>query len=388
MNTERPHVMAGMALLGAGVIAATPIAPPPDVHIDSISSAAVRLAARSIANVPVNLIEDTANIPANEIKALQQLADALKTYGNIWQLNPVNVIGYDAGDPPEVAGLVNVLLPIPALSVPLGEQLNIILKAGFPMNAGCTALPSPCPDPVGTVSGWFRVPLWQLIAGYTFPTLTNPAYWPNGETDVVPWSGTTVYLEPLAPIRSLGDSLLAEPSGIEIVPPRQAVTTVADFAEGLNVVVNPYAPGSFALDPEKNALLASVLGALEPVLGRFAPDPLLAIPDQGGELPMTPVHTILIGGHAQQNRVQQNSVIDAMVGSLNDARDTPFPRSERQLKLGKRIIATGTDADSPKRMVKSVSERISSAAHRVRSASKATDGSKGFGFNTHGRHRK
>jgi len=197
-----------------------------------------------------------------------------------------------------------------------------------------------------------------------------------------------VYLDPLAPIRALVDSLLAEPSGIEIVLPRQAITTVGNVAESLNVAFNPYVPGSYGLDPTKGELLASVLKTLEPVLGRFAPDPDLAVPNEGDEPPKTPVHTILIGGHAQQNRVQQNSVIDAMVGSLNDARDTPFPRSERQLKLGKRIIATGTDADSPKRMVKSVSERISSAAHRVRSASKATDGSKGFGFNTHGRHRK
>src|ERR1700710_2502777 len=49
----RPHIAAGVALLGAGVIAVSPMAPPvPDIHLPSISTAANSLVALTS---PLNL---------------------------------------------------------------------------------------------------------------------------------------------------------------------------------------------------------------------------------------------------------------------------------------------------------------------------------------------
>jgi hypothetical protein len=121
MKTERPYVSLRRAR-SAGVVAITPIAPPPpDVHI---ASPATRLtaASASIANVPVNVIQAIANVPANEIAAMQS-----------WRMPPfhrelvgwkrVQHLGTDPTDPPFVKAVVAVLVPFPALSGPLGEQL-------------------------------------------------------------------------------------------------------------------------------------------------------------------------------------------------------------------------------------------------------------------------
>ena len=248
MKTERPYVTACAALVGAGVVAITPIAPPPpDVYI---ASPATRLtaASASIANIPVNVIQTIANVPANEIAALHSLADSLLFTGSWWVGNPSNIWGTDPTDPPFVKAVVAVLVPIPALSGPLGEQLAVFAQAESPVNAGCTFW---CPDPIAHVQGMFQVPLRQLISGYTFPTVVDPlgpwegAYgFPGtGPGNTMPWSGQTVQLDPLEPFTSLVASLVNPPTGITIVSPEEVVKTVKNLGEGLVVDFSPFVPG-------------------------------------------------------------------------------------------------------------------------------------------------
>ena len=110
----RPYITAGAALVGASVIAVTPIAaPPPDIQV---ANPAMRLAADSIANVPVNLIEAIANIPANEIYALNQWSAALASGGNWFLKTPTNVWGHDPANAPMLEARLPCVVPFPALS--------------------------------------------------------------------------------------------------------------------------------------------------------------------------------------------------------------------------------------------------------------------------------
>ena len=110
----RPYVTAGAALVGASVIAVTPIAPPPpDVQV---ANPADRLAADSIANIPVNLFDAIANIPANEIDAINSWSAAIASGGSWFLKTPTNVWGWDPGNPPMIEAAVAVLVPFPAIS--------------------------------------------------------------------------------------------------------------------------------------------------------------------------------------------------------------------------------------------------------------------------------
>src|ERR1700742_4565842 len=72
----RPHFTAGVALVGAGVIAVSPLAPPmPDVHLPSLQSAAVELAALSAP--VVNPIEQWTQVVQAAITNLGALGQQL-----------------------------------------------------------------------------------------------------------------------------------------------------------------------------------------------------------------------------------------------------------------------------------------------------------------------
>ena len=323
MKTERPYVRACAALAGAGVVAITPIAPPPpDVHI---ASPATRLtaASASIANIPVNVIQTIANVPANEIAALNSLADALLFTGSWWVGSPSNIWGTDPTDPPFVKAVVAVLVPIPALSGPLGEQLAVVAQAESPVSAGCTFW---CPNPIAHLQGMFQVPLWQLLSGYTFPTVVDPlgpvegAYgFPGtGPGNTMPWSGQTVQLDPLEPFTSLIASLVNPPTGITIVSPEEVVKTVKHLGEGIVVDFSPFVPGGpftpgWPYTPE-------TCPACE---GSSTVSPASARRD----LVLTSVRTLTMnaasiasGGDVQQN-VIQNVVTGNEVGSPNGQQD-------------------------------------------------------------------
>ena len=63
---------------------------------------------------------------------------------------------------------VSAVLPVPALAGPLAEDLNAILSAELPpspsQDVGCQGIPTPCPDPLGLLTSWFRVQVGELVA--------------------------------------------------------------------------------------------------------------------------------------------------------------------------------------------------------------------------------
>ena len=103
----RPYVTAGVALVGASVIAVTPIAASPDIRI---ADAAVSLAAASVANVPANLINAVLNLPAAEIQGIQRFADAMASSGSWKESSPNNVWGWDPANPEMLKGTIDLLV--------------------------------------------------------------------------------------------------------------------------------------------------------------------------------------------------------------------------------------------------------------------------------------
>ena len=76
----RPYITAGIALVGASVIAVSPVTPSlpgvPFEQLATVEQPATRLLA-SVANIPVNLLIMVANIPYYESLALKEYAFAL-----------------------------------------------------------------------------------------------------------------------------------------------------------------------------------------------------------------------------------------------------------------------------------------------------------------------
>jgi hypothetical protein len=207
----RPYALAGAALVGASVLAVTPIAPPPDIRI---ANPATRLAAASQLPGPIAAI---ANVPFHEIQALQALADALQENGPLAcfpSCPPNNFLGWEPGfDEDFIEALVGALLPFPLVAQPIADNLNAILLAELPVNPeGCAAVPAPCPNPAALFSTWFTAPLSQLIA--------------TGKVD------------PLAPIQGL-IATLTTPSTIQLPDIQDVITTAVDLSAGLAVFLLP-----------------------------------------------------------------------------------------------------------------------------------------------------
>ncbi len=183
MPSVRPFVTAGVALVGASVIAVSPVTPSQlqirtvgmDVNLVAASTgdlcegvvgrlceaaaseqesipftAADVAAAPSMFNIPANLFIALANVPYNFFNALGQgdvnlgdlpdsgfsfvnsregvdldqtevvgLTADLEYGGSWWMYHPFNVLGTDSADIARYQSLVNVLLPFPALSAGL-----------------------------------------------------------------------------------------------------------------------------------------------------------------------------------------------------------------------------------------------------------------------------
>jgi hypothetical protein len=282
----RRHVGAGVAVVAASVIAVSPVAPPtpPAIHTAHLEA---RLAAASVANIPTNLAYAVANIPYNEVQAINELARSLFFTGSWWVASATNIWGTDAGDPGHFESLANLAIPIPAISNTLGHQLAMIAAAELPVSSSC-GLANGCSPvvPPETITGltgldgiinlvavviglkslplldnWFKVPLSELMSGYTFPTVVSPdgpAYdgfgfegtHPDPVTGepVLPWSGTTFTWDPLQPLEDFYDSLTATPpppaAAIHPVTDDQVIRTVQALLAGLVVDFDPNLPGS------------------------------------------------------------------------------------------------------------------------------------------------
>ncbi|WP_343572153.1 hypothetical protein [Mycobacterium sp.] len=230
----RPCILASAALLATGAIAGVqlPLRPgqPPVRHIDT------RLvdASSDIFNVPINLFDDIANIPSNEIQGLDVLSNSLFFGGDWWVPNATNLWGTDPGDIGHYMGLLDIALPFSQISgldqpeidptalsdgtAGLAQQIAMLAAAELPVSASCdaqTCYPMTPPEvitgstafdrdigffqalggtattqngePFGLFSHWLQVPLSELTSGnFTFNSTTDP----GGIIDPSPDTGT------------------------------------------------------------------------------------------------------------------------------------------------------------------------------------------------------
>ena len=238
----------------------------------------------SIANIPINLIYAVANVPYNQVQALDELARSLFFTGNWLVGSSTNIWGNDPADPGHWKAVTDLLVPFPALSGPAGDQLAMYFAAQYVVNAACDAVTCAPVVPLQPITGitaldktiWtaaillgypfpildnmFRVGPLELLSGYTFGDVvdnsgtvnsymgfegTHPG--PNGEP-LMPWSGTTFTLNPLAGWENFLKSLMAPPpspaDGIKVASGLDLSQALAAVLAGLVVDFNPYEPGS------------------------------------------------------------------------------------------------------------------------------------------------
>jgi hypothetical protein len=299
---SRPYALAAAVLAATSSVAAIPLAPrPSQLPIRSIET---RLVDDSIANIPVNLFDDIVNIPYNEVQALDTLAYSLLDTGTWWVPSSTNIWDWGPWDSTHVAAVLS-FLPFPSLDQGLGGldyQLDGLLAAELPESASCaiaTCSPIVPPDvitgstsidrdialigaltgqiPSGLFDNWFRVPLSELLSGYTFTQANDPGVidpagpvfqefgFPldggtnpfEGATTLVdgqnqyPWDGVTYTLNPLQPFENFYESLLATPStsgidgtGIDLPTLTEFTQTLQNVAAGLVIDFDPFTPGS------------------------------------------------------------------------------------------------------------------------------------------------
>lgn len=211
----RTYVLAAAALAATSAVVITPATPrPSQVPVRSIETRLVD--ADSVLNVPINLFDDIANIPYNEIQGIDVFSDSLFFSGDWWVPNATNLWGTDPGDIGHYMGLLDMALPfapqISGLDQPeidptadadgtagLAQQIALLAAAELPVSGSCdaeTCYPMTPPnvitgstsldrdigffqaldgtattqggEPFGLFSNWFQVPLSELTSGYTF----------------------------------------------------------------------------------------------------------------------------------------------------------------------------------------------------------------------------
>lgn len=205
----RPLAMGSVALVGAGLIAATPATPPLDEQAKAqFNNVAVQLAANSIANIPVNLFRILMDMPKNQLAGLNAASESLEGSGNWWIYTPTNVLGWDHMDYAKAVGFTKLFTPIPEVAQAQADQLNAIMARNFPMTPNCTGAPGPCADPFYFTS-YFTTPPWEALFGYqyTFGDVFNTLD-PSIE---MPWSNETLTYDPWGPGKALWQALTKDP---------------------------------------------------------------------------------------------------------------------------------------------------------------------------------
>jgi hypothetical protein len=320
----RPYVMAGALLAATSLVAVTPIAERvielPALRIET------QLVDDSIFNVPINLLTDIANIPYNEVQALNSVAGSNFLGGSWWVPSATNLWGIDTGDPTKVALLTNLFAPFPALNQGLGGlqyQIAGFLAAQLPVSDSCdaeTCFPMAPPEVItgstsldraigfvnalsgqgsgenfGLFQNWFQVSLQDLINGYTFEDATNPsgpAYNDPafglggganpfegatiGDDDAMPWNGHTYVLNLFQPFENYWEHLLDDPATDGDIPGTGIqVPTLDEFGRSLQSITaslvaafNPYTAGSPACpalcDIPENLTTRALVDMLDP----------------------------------------------------------------------------------------------------------------------------
>jgi hypothetical protein len=313
-STARAYLAAGVAMAGVSVLAVNPAV---QSSTTSQVEREVRLAADSIANVPINLAIDIINVPANELTALNNWSDALQA-GDSWFLKtPTNVWGWDPGNPPMLEAAVAVLVPFPVISgnggLPagidvnnpahitagnsilggsaepgtLGYILNVIVAAETPMHEGCGFT---CGDLLGAADGYFKVPIADILDGYTFPVISNPNQDPNNPYPPA-WSGATVPpIDPTEPFTNFLTSLTKDPSEnpVQSVSLQDALHTLQRLNDSATLAFNPYFPGSYFIEGaptyDADVLIQGIVdGTLErtcPLCGNIIPSSVTNLPTE------------------------------------------------------------------------------------------------------------
>jgi hypothetical protein len=266
-------VMATSALVLASVIAVTPTASRLiELPVRSIDTGLVDT--ESLLNVPLNLFYDVINIPANELDAVQDLANALFFSGPWFVPSETNLWGVDVADLPKIEALTHMLVPFPALSDSLGPQLAGVMEAELPTNPACVTVF--CGGVFELIHSWFQVPLSQLTSGYYFdptaPGSVDPLGGVGGEygfpgtqtldgiENLYPWAGTTFTLNLSEPWTDLWNSLIAAPAANPIEQLPDPFKVFADLTEGIYVALNPFLPGG-PFDPPEAAQFTDLTAA-------------------------------------------------------------------------------------------------------------------------------
>lgn len=315
------YFTAGVALVGASVISATPIAPSQPESRSASWDVSLAAAAQTCAegdtsalcseptelpyaapfattsdgselfNIPANLFIALANTPFNFFTALGEgnvqlgsdpegdfsfqptyegvtltqpegsvpgLGRNLRYTGSWWLYSQTNILGTDPADPSRYQAITNILIPFPALAVPLGNIFAAIAASQLPMHTGCTGTgPGACDDPVGILSKMFdlrHVAALFSPEGYTYPETragitcdeAGQCYVKDEDGPEVPWSGQTVKLDATEPFTSFYNSLTVTPdvSSIKPVTPELVTGSLVSLGTGLNTAFNPFVLGT------------------------------------------------------------------------------------------------------------------------------------------------
>lgn len=283
-TVRRTGIAAGVGLILAGGVAAGPagVAAPRgtvDTPVRLLNSSAVDTtdfydpwiagavgtSGDSLFNIPLNLFFDFVNIPANELLAIDEFAKIQMFTGPWYDTDGVNLWGIDLGDVPRIEALINMLIPIPALSNPIGQNIAGLLAAEMPTNTACQVLNCTEAGTSALYGGYFQVPFGDLLKGYAFPGYgpTVEDYQPiNGAmgiegthqvtdaaghvVNVFPWAGDTFTLDVFKPITAFLASLTAPPEGLLLTPYFNVFTTFTDLITSFFVM---FAQKPFPLEP-------------------------------------------------------------------------------------------------------------------------------------------
>ena len=201
------------ATLSCGPGEAGALCGPTDVSSPASSTSTFTPTADStnVLNIPANLFIALANVPYNVLFAMGEgnvqlgsdpegdfsfqptyegvtltqpdgnivgLGRNLRYTGNWWLYSQTNILGTDPADPSRYQAITNILVPFPALSVPLGNMFAAIAASQLPMDVGCSGTgPGACDNVGGILSKMFdlrHVAAMFSPEGYTFPTTRAP----------------------------------------------------------------------------------------------------------------------------------------------------------------------------------------------------------------------
>lgn len=322
----RGFCSAGLAITTAGLVAVTPVGPRA-AESTALNLASQLTAGESLLNVPLNLLQDLINIPANEIHALDTLSKSLFFSGPWFVGSPTNIWGEDPGDPGHFESVIQLLVPFPELSGAghegelfypgLGQQLAMLATVEIPVHPSCASLDCLPVMPTSPITGftWIDQALWSVLVAtfqQRFPLIENWFQVPfSAMTD-----GNSYYFDPNSPgmldsgvahdgfywqgSRTL-EELGLDPADYPNIDPNAPLMPWAGssyemkfdqpFTNFFNSLMAPFDPDKFQM-PDLvefgrvvQAVIASMLVAFNPFVpgSPFCPGPCL-LPDPGGDI--------------------------------------------------------------------------------------------------------